>query len=247
MNWDNKRTDAKVAPAEMGARTQQAVAFDEGLRQHMLRVYNVMGVGLVITGLVAMFVANFAPVRDLVFGTPLFWVAAFAPLAFLWFGFTPSRVARFSAAKLQTMFYGFAAIFGVSLASVFLVFSGESIARVFFITATMFLATSLFGYTTKRDLSGMSGFLIMGMIGVFIASLVNIFLGSPMLQFVYSVIGVIVFTGMTAWDTQRIKETYAYAHGTESNYKVAVMGALGLFLNFVLLFQFLLNLMGQRD
>jgi FtsH-binding integral membrane protein len=154
---------------------------------------------------------------------------------------------RMTAASARTAFFAFSAVMGLSLASVFLVFTGASIARTFFITATMFGATSLYGYTTKRDLSKFGSFLIMGLIGIIIASLVNIFLGSSLLQFAISIIGVLVFTGLTAYDTQSIKQQYAEGFGHETNNKMAVFGALSLYLNFINLFQLLLSLTGQRE
>ena len=152
-----------------------------------------------------------------------------------------------SAAGAQAMFWAFCAVMGLSLASVFLVFTGTSIARTFFIAATMFGATSLYGYTTKRDLTQFSSFLIMGLIGVVIASIVNIFLGSTALQFAISVIGIAVFIGLTAWDTQTIKEQYAENFGAESQQKLAVFGAFSLYLNFINIFQLLLNFTGERE
>ncbi|GEO13972.1 Bax inhibitor-1/YccA family protein [Microvirga aerophila] len=226
------------------ARTSGAI-FDEGLRQHMLRVYNYMGIGLVVTGLVAFFVASTPALYVPIFQTPLKWVVMLAPLAFVFF--FSFRMHAMSAATAQMAFWAFCAVMGLSLASVFLVFTGTSIARTFFITASMFGATSLYGYTTKRDLSKFGSFLIMGLIGVVIASLVNIFVGSSALQFAISVIGVLVFTGLTAYDTQSIKEQYAEGFGHEANNKMAVFGALSLYLNFINLFQLLLSLTGQRE
>jgi FtsH-binding integral membrane protein len=168
-----------------------------------------------------------------------------APLAFVFF-FT-FRMQSMSAAAAQMTFWAFCAVMGLSLASVFLVFTGTSIARTFFITATMFGATSLYGYTTRRDLSQFGSFLFMGLIGIVIASLVNLFIGSSALQFAISIIGVLVFTGLTAYDTQSIKEQYAEGFGQETNNKMAVFGALSLYLNFVNLFQLLLSLTGQRE
>lgn len=162
------------------------------------------------------------------------------------FGFTPGRMHRLPAGQLQTLFFVYAGLMGLSMASIFLAYTAESIARVFFITAGMFAATSLYGYTTKRDLSRMGSFMIMGVIGLLIASVVNIFLKSSMLYFVTSAIGVIVFTGLTAWDTQRLKETYAYGSSmVGANAKLAVEGALNLYLNFVMLFQYMLSFMGN--
>ncbi|HWK66202.1 MAG TPA: Bax inhibitor-1/YccA family protein [Rhizobiaceae bacterium] len=219
--------------------------FDEGLRQHMLRIYNYMGLGLVVTGLVAFAVASTPALYVPIFSTPLKWVVMLAPLAFvLFFSF---RIQTMSAGAAQAMFWAFCAVMGLSLASVFLVFTGTSIARTFFIAATMFGATSLYGYTTKRDLTQFSSFLMMGLIGVVIASLVNLFLGSSALQFAISVIGIFVFIGLTAWDTQTIKEQYAENFGAETQQKLAVFGAFSLYLNFVNIFQLLLQLTGQRE
>jgi FtsH-binding integral membrane protein len=218
---------------------------DEGLRQHMLGIYNYMGLGLVITGIVAFLVGNTPALYQPIFGTPLKWVVMLAPLAFVFF-FT-FRIEKMTTAGARTAFFAFSAVMGLSLASIFLVFSGMSIARTFFIASAMFLSVSLWGYTTKRDLAKAGTFLMMGLIGVVIASLVNIFLASSALQFIVSVVGVIVFTGLTAWDTQRIKsEYYAYA-GHETMAKMAVMSALSLYLNFVNLFQLLLNFTGERE
>lgn len=219
--------------------------FDEGLRQHMLRVYNFMGLGLVVTGLVAFLVASTPAIYQPIFSTPLKWVVMLAPLTFVFF--FSFRIQTMSAATAQTAFWAFCAVMGLSLASVFLVFTGTSIARTFFITAAMFGSTSLYGYTTKRDLSKMGSFLFMGLIGVVIASLVNLFVGSSVLQFAISIIGVLVFTGLTAYDTQNIKQQYAESSGQEANTKLAVFGALSLYLNFVNIFQLLLSLTGQRE
>ena len=173
----------------------------------MLRVYNYMGLGLVLTGLVAYVVGTTPALYVPIFSTPLKWVVMLAPLAFvLFFSF---RMQTISAAGAQGMFWAFCAVMGLSMASIFLVFTGTSIARTFFIAAAMFGATSLYGYTTKRDLSQFGSFLIMGLIGVVIASLLNLFLASSTLQFVVSIVGILVFVGLTAWATQSIKEQYA--------------------------------------
>ena len=227
------------------AATPDRVVFDEGLRQHMLRVYNYMGLGLVMTGLVAFIVGTTPALYVPIFSTPLKWFVMLAPLAFvLLFSF---RMESMSASGAQTLFWAFCAVMGLSLASIFLVFTGTSIARTFFIAAAMFGATSLYGYTTKRDLSQFGSFLIMGLIGVVIASLVNLFLASSALQFAISVIGIVVFVGLTAWDTQSIKEQYAENFDAESKQKLAVFGAFSLYLNFINIFQLLLNFTGQRE
>ncbi|TGQ08981.1 MULTISPECIES: Bax inhibitor-1/YccA family protein [unclassified Mesorhizobium] len=229
----------------MGTGVQAGAVYDEGLRKHMLRVYNYMGLGLVVTGLVAFFVASTPALYVPIFSSPLKWVVMLAPLAFVMiFSF---KMQTMSAASAQAMFWAFCAVMGLSLASVFLVFTSTSIARTFFIAATMFGATSLYGYTTRRDLTQFSSFLIMGLIGVVIASLVNLFLGSTALQFAISVIGIAVFVGLTAWDTQTIKEQYAENFDAESLQKLAVFGAFSLYLNFINIFQLLLNFTGERE
>lgn len=228
-----------------GAARDGAGLFDEGLRRHMLRIYNYMGLGLVVTGLVAWTVAAAPALHGPIFGTPLKWVVMLAPLAFVLF--LSFRLHALSAAAAQALYWAFCALMGLSLASVFLVFTGMSIARTFFVAAGMFAATSLYGYTTRQDLSRFGSFLMMGLIGVVLAGLVNAFVGSSTLQFVVSVIGIIVFVGLTAWDTQSIKQQYAEHAGREAEQKLAVFGALSLYLNFVNLFQLLLNFTGQRD
>ena len=236
------RTDPRLAQPGLAL-----PAIDEGLRSFMLSVYNYMGLGLAITGLVALAVASSPAIYMPIFTTPLKWVVILAPLGFVMF--LSARIQAMSVSAAQLTFWLFAAVMGVSMASIFLVFTGESIARVFFVTAATFGAVSLYGYTTKRDLSGMGSFLFMGLIGIVIASLVNIFIGSTALQFAVSVIGVLVFTGLTAWDTQRLKEQYLsglqYA-GADIAGKTAVMGALSLYLNFINLFTMLLQLMGNQ-
>jgi FtsH-binding integral membrane protein len=239
MNTPNSRLGWQTA-----ARGDAAL-FDEGLRAHMLRVYNYMGLGLVLTGIVALIVGTTPALYVPIFSTPLKWVVMLAPLAFvLFFSF---RIEAMSASTAQLTFWAFCAVMGLSLASIFLVFTGVSIVRTLFIAATMFGATSLYGYTTKADLSRFGSFLIMGLIGVVIASIVNIFLGSTALQFAISVIGILVFVGLTAWDTQSIKEQYASSLDGESQQKLAVFGALSLYLNFVNIFQLLLNLTGEKE
>lgn len=222
-----------------------AAEYDAGLRAHMLRVYNYMCGALILTGVVAFAVASSPTAVQLLFGTPLKWVAFLAPLAFilvLSFG-----VHKMSFSTLQLVFWSFAAAMGISMASLFIVYTGQSIAKVFFITAGMFAATSLYGYTTKRDLAKMGSFLFMGLIGLIIAMIVNIFMQSSALQFAVSILGVLIFTGLTAWDTQRIKETYHEGHGHETAGKLAIMGAVALYLDFVNMFQFLLMLLGNRE
>jgi FtsH-binding integral membrane protein len=239
-------------PTIAAQRAGTAAAIDEGLRSYMLKVYNYMGIGLVVTGLVAWF-SNQAAVSNgeltawgqLIYASPLMWVIALAPLAFvlvLSFG-----INKLSGATAQLLFWVFAAVMGLSLSSIFMVYTDASIAKVFFISAATFGAMSLYGYTTKRDLTGVGNFLIMGLIGLIIASIVNIFMQSSMLEFAISAIGVLVFVGLTAYDTQRIKNSYDEGHGAEVLQKTAVMGALSLYLDFINLFLMLLRLFGNRE
>ena len=226
-------------------RTTRATAYDEGLRSYMLGIYRNMGIGLAITGLVALAIAASPPLVALIFGTPLKWVAMFAPLAFIFF--FQFRIERMTTTGARTAFYAFAAVMGVSMASIFLVFTGTSIASAFFTAAAMFAGLSLWGYTTKRDLTRFSTFLFVGLIAVFLASMVNLFLGSGLLQIVLSIVGVAVFAGLTAWDTQRLKSEYFAYAGHEAAGKLAIMGALSLYLNLINMFQLLLGLFGQQE
>ena len=219
--------------------------YDEGLRRHMLGIYRNMGIGLAITGLVALGVASTPALVALIFGTPLKWVAMLAPLAFVFF-FT-FRIDRMTTATARTTFFAFAAVMGVSMASIFLVFTGTSIAMAFFTAAAMFAGLSLWGYTTKRNLTGMGTFLMVGLIAVIGASLLNLFLGSSLLQMALSVVGVLVFAGLTAWDSQRLKSEYLVYANSQAVEKLAVMGALSLYLNLINMFQLLLGLMGERE
>jgi uncharacterized protein len=236
----------------IAARAGTAAVIDEGLRSYMLKVYNYMGIGLVVTGLVAWF-SNQAAVSngqltgwgELLYTSPLMWVVALAPLGFvlvLSFG-----INKLSVGAAQATFWAFAAIMGLSLSSIFMVYTDASIAKVFFITAATFGAMSLYGYTTKRDLSGIGNFLIMGLIGLIIAMIVNIFLQSTALEFAISAIGVLIFVGLTAYDTQKIKESYNVSFGADVLAKGAIMGALSLYLDFINLFLMLLRLFGNRE
>ena len=222
---------------------------DEGLRKFMLKVYGYMSVGLGITGVVAWLFANAFvaqnPVVVSLMQPPMAYLVMFAPLGIiLWMSF---GINKMSARTSQNLFWVLAACYGISLASIFLVYTGATIARVFFIAASMFLTMSIWGYTTKRSLAKMGSFLMMGLIGLIIASVVNIFLGSSALQFAMSIIGVIIFAGLTAYDTQVIKEIYIENENSEESSKKAVMGALKLYLDLLLLFQYLLMLFGNRE
>ncbi|MBM3527749.1 MAG: Bax inhibitor-1/YccA family protein [Alphaproteobacteria bacterium] len=267
--------DRSVANAQIGQTMGRTVAVDEGLRAYMLHIYNYMVLGLAITGLAALGVYMLSvtgdisqaakitrggaevaaripggmfltPVGHTIFVSPLKWVIMLSPLALVFllsFG-----IERLRPAMAQILFWIFAALMGLSLGSIFLVFTHTSIVRVFFITAASFGALSLWGYTTQRDLSGWGSFLIMGLFGVILASLVNLFMASSALQFVISVVGVMVFAGLTAWDTQRLKTEYLYgAMDGETAERSAILGALSLYLNFINLFTLLLQLLGQRE
>jgi len=229
-----------TASANLSA-TQAGI--DVGLRNYMLRVYNYMAGGLAITGVVAYWAAASGLYLKIA-QTPLIWLVVFAPLGMVLF--LSVRLQRMSLGAAQASFWVFAALMGLSLSYLFLVYTGTSIAEVFFITAATFLAMSLYGYTTKRDLAGFGSFLFMGLIGIIIASLVNLFFASAAVQFAISVIGVLVFTGLTAWDTQRIKEMYIESDGSAVAGKKAIMGALALYLDFINLFIMLMQLMGNR-
>ncbi|MCX7320376.1 MAG: Bax inhibitor-1/YccA family protein [Bradyrhizobiaceae bacterium] len=246
-----------------GARDTAAV--DAGLRSYMLRIYNYMTIGLAITGFAALGVymgavtdASNAVARVgsthlsafgyYMFASPLKWVFIAAPLVMVFaisFG-----INRLKPATAQIMFWAFAALMGVSLSSIFLVYTHTSIVRVFFITAASFGALSLYGYTTKRDMTGMGSFLLMGLFGIIIASIVNIFVASSMLQFIVSVVGVLIFAGLTAYDTQRLKNDYIYGYASQGGdiaERAAITGALSLYLNFINLFTLLLQLLGQKE
>ena len=221
----------------------KATTIDVGLRTHMQKVFNYMSLGLGLTGLVAYLTAH-SPLMGLLFGNPIVGIiVALAPIGFIIF--LNFRLSQMSGQQALLTFFTFSAVMGLSMAAIFVVYAGVDIARAFFITAGTFAATSLYGYTTKSDLTRMGGFLIMGLIGLLLASVVNIFMHSTMLQFVISAIGVLVFTGLTAYDTQKIKYLYSQSWGGEDNQKLAVLGALSLYLDFINLFRFILQLMGM--
>lgn len=220
-------------------------AIDAGLRSYMLGVYNYMASGVLLTGIVAMLVSSSPAMLNAIFGTPLQWVVMLAPLGFvLVMSFGINRLSAFAA---QVLFWAFAGTMGLSLASVFIVYTDASIARTFFITAAMFGSLSLYGYTTKRDLSGMGTFLFMGLIGLIIASVVNLFLQSSQLEWILSIVGVGIFAGLTAYDTQMIREMYFAGDAGETRSKKIVMGALRLYLDFINMFLYLLRFFGNRE
>jgi len=224
--------------------TKSQAQVDVGLREYMLKVYNYMATGLGLTGLTAWLVAGNETLVKTIFGTPLYWVVALAPLGFVFY--LSARLHKISFSKAQTLFWLFAGIMGLSMASIFLMYTPVSIAKVFFITSGTFAGMSLYGYTTKKDLTGWGSFLFMGLIGIIIAMIVNIFLQSSMLGFIISCVGVLVFVGLTAYDTQKIKEMYYASDHPEISGKKAIMGALKLYLDFINLFIMLLYLFGQR-
>ncbi len=234
-----------------GVLSAEGPQYDEGLRRYLTGAFAYMSGGLILSALVAFAVANVTPVTALIFGTPLKWVAIFAPLVLVMFA--SFRFERLSIGALQGIFWGFAALMGVSLASTLLVFTGTSVVQTFLSASIIFLVMALWGYTTKRDLSGWGSFLMIGLIGVIGASILNLFLASGALAMTVSVVGVLVFTGLTAWDMQRLRNEY-FAHQDASGIavqsdlgKLQIMGALSLYLNLINLFQMLLSLFGQRQ
>ncbi len=226
----------------------RSAAIDEGLRAHMNKVYGLMSAGMAITGIVAYLVGTNDALVQAIFGTPLKWVVMFAPIGvILIFG---SMLRRMSVGTAQAVFYGFAALMGLSISYIFAIYTGISIATTFATTAVAFGGLSLYGYTTKKDLSGFGTFLIMGVIGLIVASVVNIFLQSDAISFAVSALGVLIFAGLTAYDTQNIKNTYIQmASQGDSDWlgKAAIMGALNLYMDFLNMFMFLLQFMGNRE
>ncbi|NKL41463.1 BAX inhibitor (BI)-1/YccA family protein [Rhizobium leguminosarum bv. viciae] len=233
------------------SRAQTGEMIDQGLRAYMLKVYNLMALGLAITGVAAYLSFQFAFANgeltafgQAIYVSPLKWVVILAPLALVFF--LSFRINTMTVAAAQTTFAVYAALVGLSLSSIFLIYTGQSVVQTFFVTAASFGALSLYGYTTKRNLSAMGSFLMMGLFGLIIASLVNIFLASSAVQFAISVLGVLIFAGLTAYDTQRIKELYLEADDVAVAGRKAIMGALTLYLDFINLFMFLLQFMGNR-
>jgi uncharacterized protein len=255
-----------ASPFGRAAGRTDAAAVDAGLRAYMLRIYNYMTIGLAITGLAALgiYMVSVAdagsadairvgklyltPFGYQVYIGPLKWLFMLAPLGMVFA--ISAGINRMKPATSQMLFWIFSALMGISLSSIFLVYTHTSIVRVFFITAASFGALSLYGYTTKRDMTGMGSFLMMGLFGIIIASIVNLFLANGVMGFIISVIGVLVFAGLTAWDTQRLKNDYIYGYASQGGdiaERAAITGALSLYLNFINLFTLLLQLLGQRD
>ena len=250
-------SDFNRNPAARGFGTDRAVAIDAGLRAYMIRVYNYMAGGVALTGVLAWITFNLSvvqnaggtitgltPLGQALFGSALMWVVILAPLAMVFF--LSFRIQHLQAGTARALFFVYAGLVGISLAAVFMVYTQTSVTGVFFISAASFGALSLYGYTTQRDLSAMGTFLMMGLFGIIIASLVNIFLKSSGLDWIISVIGVGVFAGLTAYDTQRIKEMYSSADDDGTLGRKAIMGALSLYLDFINLFMMLLRLVGDR-
>ena len=249
--------DKKGILARAKAATRESAVTDEGLRAYMLKVYNYMATGILLTGIIALLTFKMSVVTNeagsiigltqmgnAVYMSGLKWVIMLAPLGIVFY--MSFGINKMSAAKAQTTFWIFAALMGLSLSSILLVYTGLSVTRVFFICSATFGAMSIYGYTTKRDLTKLGSFLMMGLIGIIIASLVNIFMKSSMMYFVISVLGVLIFVGLTAYDTQKIKNMYTSTDTGELMGKKAVMGALTLYLDFINLFIMLLRLFGQR-
>lgn len=239
---DNRFT---LRTQQMTGAQASAAQVDEGLRAYMLKVYNYMSIALGLTGAVAYVASTSQGLMSAIYGTPLQWVVMLAPLGLVFF--LSARIAHMKAQTAQMVFWIYAGLMGLSISYIFMIYTGASITRVFFITSGAFAGLSLYGYTTKRDLSGMKSFLVMGLIGLLIAMVVNIFLESSAMQFVISVIGVLIFAGLTAYDMQQIKSIYLESDGTETHEKKAIMGALRLYLDFLNMFLFLLHLFGNRD
>ncbi len=242
-NWSDPRSNIAGFG---GATVARGEAFDAGLRRYMLSVYNYMASGVLLTGIVAMLFASSGYAYQILTGPGILkYVIMFAPLAFVMimsFGMN-----RLSTVAMQGMFWAYAVTMGLSLSSILLVYTGTSVAQTFFATAAAFAGLSLWGYTTKKDLSGFGTFLIMGVVGLLVASLINLFLRSSAMDMVISFIGVLLFAGLTAYDTQKIKSIYAHVAGTDMMGKSVVMGALNLYLDFINMFLFLLRFMGNRD
>jgi FtsH-binding integral membrane protein len=236
--FENNRTSSFASAAS-------GVTYDAALREYMVKVYNFMAIALGISGAVAFLVASSPALMQAIFGTPLAFVVMLAPLGFVIF--LGAKLNSISAQKAKTYLWIYAGLMGVSLATIFIAYTSTSIARVFFISASVFGAMSLYGYSTKKDLTGFGSFLIMGLIALIIASIVNIFLKSSALEFATSIIGVFIFIGLTAYDTQRIKQSfYMFAGNSEMTAKAAVMGALNLYMDFINLFLMLLRFFGDR-
>lgn len=239
-----KAGGAGASGSRAGVRTSVRTVVDAGLRNHMLRVYNFMASGLALTGIVSLVTVQSPYLMSLLFESGLMWVLLFAQLGMVIF--LSMRINRMKSSTAQAVFWVYAATMGLTLSPIVMLYTGASVARVFFITAGTFAAMSIYGYTTKRDLHGIGMFLYMGLIGIIIAMVVNFFLQSSAVMLVISMIGVVIFTGLTAYDTQVIKDMYRESDGTQTAQNKAVIGALKLYLDFINLFIMLLRLLGER-
>ena len=246
-NWNDPQPTREgfgASPSLNGEVVGRGASYDAGLRRHMLAIYNYMASGVLLSGIVALLFAR-SGLAATVMATPLKWLIIFAPLVFV-FGMSMGA-NRMQTSTLQALFWGFCTVMGLSLSTIFLVYTGASIATTFFATAGAFAGLSLFGYTTKKDLSGMGSFMVMGLIGILIAMVINLFLQSSGLNLAISILGVLIFAGLTAWDTQKMKGIYYQVQGTDFAGKAVVLGALTLYLDFINMFQFLLSFLGNRD
>lgn len=257
-NWDDRTRQDFGSVPRAGGDVASRETFDAGLRKHMLSIYNYMASGVLLTGIVSVLFYN-SPFFSALFQvaqtpqgmslspTILGWVIMLAPLGMLLVAQFSGGIQKWSAATLQIGFWLFATLFGLSLSYIFALFSGESIAATFFATSAAFAGLSLFGYTTKKDLSGFGRFLIMGVVGIIVASLINMWIGSSALALAVNILGVLIFAGLTAYDTQRLKNEYQHVRGTSWEGKAVIMGALSLYLDFINMFIFLLQFMGSRE
>ncbi len=223
--------------------TAARASVDAGLRAHMQSIYNRMCLGVLVTAITSFVVANSPVLLQLFLGGPQAYVVMLAPLAVIWFGFNPMTM---SSGKLRISFFVLSVLYGISFATIFMAYAKEDIARAFFIASAMFAGLSIFGYTTRMNLDGMRTFIVMGIIGVLIASVVNLFVQSSMMMFIISVVSVVAFSGMTAWQTQNMKEMYSAAHGAESNSRMGWAAALNLYISFIALFSHILHLIGNN-
>lgn len=236
MNIDNN-------PSTQTAQTRSTTTYDAGLHRHMQNIYNRMAVGVLVTALTAWAVASTPALFSLFFGGPQIYVVIFAPLAIVWFGFNPMRM---SSQKLMLSFLAISVLYGISFSAIAMVVAQETIARAFFVAAAMFAGLSIYGYTTKKNLDGMGAMMVMGIWGILIASVLNMFFQSSGMQNVIAGLGIIAFSGITAWQTQSMKEMYSPSSGEEANSRMAWSAALTLYISFIALFQYILHFMNNN-
>ena len=233
-----------MLPNEFSSSPARAGGMDIGLRDHMQRIYNRMALGVLITALVSFYVGHNEELLRVIFGTPLKWAVILGPLAIVWLGFNPARMA---ASTLRLSFMGLSVLYGLSFGAIFAVYTQESIAKAFFVAASMFAGISIFGYTTKKDLSAMGSFAVMGIIGLLVLSVINMFVQSSLMGNVIAGVGIVAFGGMTAWETQRMKEMYSSRDNEEMASRMSWSAALNLYISFIAMFQYVLHFMGQRN